>query len=183
MIKDIVPVLNRMLRDDVSIEEYSDDAFVYRLFYEIYQQVPYVSYFFSGIDEDDVEDLGEFELKDTEDKIIETTKCTVYQWKNNRILLGDNWIEFKGVIFSLDEQFPDVLSQCIVTSKKDSANLIFVSVSSRGGFVKKLLPVNEVDIDYDINYNEDFPYERIEELLTKGNSELLLFWGIPGSGN
>lgn len=182
MIKDIVPILNRMLRDDVSIEEYSDDAFVYRLFYEIYQQVPYVSYFFSGIDEDDVEDLGEFELKDTEDKIIETTKCTVYQWKNNRILLGDNWIEFKGVIFSLDEQFPDVLSQCIVTSKKDSANLIFVSVSSRGGFVKKLLPVNEVDIDYDINYNEDFPYERIEELLTKGNSELLLFWGIPGSG-
>lgn len=181
-VKDLISILNRMLKDDVSIEEYSDDAFIYRLFYEIYQQVPYVMYFFDGIDDEDEID-GEFDLKETYNNIINSTNCLVYPWKGNKLLIGDGWITFKGTIFNIKNEVPDELSECIELTKKDTANLIFVSVSSRGGFVKKLLPVNEYDVDFDINYNEDFPHERLQELISSDKSELILAFGHPGCGN
>lgn len=180
-VKDLISILNRMLKDDVSIEEYSDDAFTYRLFYEIYQQVPYVMYFFDGIDDEDEMD-GEFDLKETYNNIINSTNCLVYPWKGNKLLIGDGWMTFKGTIFNIKNEVPDELSECIELTKKDTANLIFVSVSSRGGFVKKLLPVNEYDVDFNINYNEDFPHERLQELISSDKSELILAFGHPGCG-
>lgn len=175
---------DELLKSDVSIEEYSDDAFCYRLFHKIHGTVPYVMYFFDGVDEDDEDDLkGEFDINKTIKQIEKNTKCEVYPWKGNKILIGENWIVFKGTIFNISPKRPDELSDCIVLTKKDTANLIFVSVNKNGHFVQRLLPVNEVDIDYDINYNEDFPHERIEEILTGDKSSLLLMFGSPGTGN
>ena len=102
-VKDLISILNWMLKDDVSIEEYSDDAFTYRLFYEIYQQVPYVMYFFDGIDDEDEID-GEFDLKETYNNIINSTNCLVYPWKGNKLLIGDGWMTFKGTIFNIKNE-------------------------------------------------------------------------------
>lgn len=39
------------------------------------------------------------------------------------------------------------------------------------------------NIDIDLNYNDDLPYEKITNLIeSEGNSELLLFYGDPGTG-
>lgn len=184
MKNDIKCYFNKLLNNDVSIEEYSDDAFMYRLFYEIHGTVPYVMYFFDGIDEDDNEELvnGEFDWKETSKLIKKIPGCKTYRWKGNTIYYTDDWICHKGTIFNISPDIPEELSNCIQITKKDTANLIFVSVSNKGQFIKRLLPVNELDIDYDINYNEDFPHEKIEEILTGDKSSLLLMFGIPGTG-
>lgn len=180
-IKNIQYHINKLLQDDVSIEEYADDAYLYRLFYEIYQQAPYVMYFFDGIDdEDDLE--GEFDWNETKENILKNTECTVYRWKGKEILFGDGWIVLGGVIFNITPDRPDELSDCIEITKKDTANLIFVSVNSRGGFIKKLLPVDEYDVDFDINYNKDFPHKRLTEIIKSKKSELVLAYGHPGCG-
>lgn len=185
MKNDIKYYFNKLLKNDVSIEEYSDDAFMYRLFYEIHGTVPHVMYFFDGIDEDDNEELvnGEFDWKETSKLIKKIPECETYKWKGNTIYYTDDWICHKGTIFNISPDIPEELSNCIQITKKDTANLIFVSVSNKGQFIKRLLPVNELDIDYDINYNEDFPHEKIEEILTGDKSSLLLMFGIPGTGN
>lgn len=175
---------DELLKNDVSIEEYSDDAFAYRLFFQIHKTVPYVMYFFTGVDEDDNEELlnGEFDWPKTAKNIKEKCECDIYSWKGNDMIIGKDWIVFKGTIFNIEPNIPDELSDCIVVTKQDTHNLIFVSVSSKGGFIRKLLPVKEVDIDYDINYNADFPHKRIEEILTGESSALILAYGVPGTG-
>lgn len=182
--------LNELLKEDVSIEEYADDAFTYRLFFKMFQKVPYVMYFFDKITDEDLEDEeepeeygGEFDYRATCKNIKKNVKCDIYTWKGNDMFIGENWIVFKGTIFCSAPKIPDCLSECIVVNKKDTANLIFVSVNSKGNFVKKLLPVKDVDIDYDLNYNEDFPHEKIEEIITADESGLILNFGIPGTGN
>lgn len=174
--------LNNLLKNDVSIEEYSDDAFLYRLFFEIHGQVPYVMYFFDGIDEDD-DISGEFDFPETAKKIKEIPGCKTYKWKGNEIYYTDNWIIFKGTIFNIEPTIQDELSNCIVLTKQETANLIFVSLSKQGQFVKRLLPVKELDVDYNINYNEDFPHKRLEEIIISDSSALILAYGIAGSGN
>lgn len=173
--------ISKLLKNDISIEEFSDDAFCYRLFFEIHGTAPYSMYFFDGIDEED-EIEGEFDILATTKAIEKNCDCEVYPWKGQKILIGENWIVHKGTIFNMTKDRPDELSQCIVLTKQETANLIFVSVSSKGNFLKKLLPVKELDIDYNINYNKDFPHERIEEILTGNDSALILGFGTPGTG-
>lgn len=175
-----------LLKKDISIEEYSDDAFTYRLFYEMHGTVPYVMYFLSDFKSDDMEDIeemeGVFDINKTMEAIEKNEDCIAYPWKGHKMLIGDKWIVFKGTIFNISPKLPEQLSKHLVITKEDKANLIFVSVSQKGQFIKRLMPINDVDIDYDINYNEDFPHEKIEELLTSDKSSLLLMFGIPGTG-
>ena len=183
----LISYMNKLLNEDIGIEEYSDDAYVYRLFYEIYGQVPYVMYFFEGITDEDMEDSeeeinGEFDLEKTTNNIKENVKCLSYKWKGNNILFGEDWILFKSVIFCLNSKLPDCLSEQIVLTKQDTANLIFVSVNKNGNIIKRLLTVDESEVDIETNYNDDFPMDRIEEILTADKSALLLMYGSPGTG-
>ena len=88
--------LNELLKEDVSIEEYADDAFTYRLFFKMFQKVPYVMYFFDKITDEDLEDEeepeeygGEFDYRATCKNIKKNVKCDIYTWKGNDMFIGE----------------------------------------------------------------------------------------------
>ena len=177
-IKDYLEIL--FLRD-VSIEEYSDDAFAYRLFFEIFKTVPYVSFIYTELDEK--QKMMDIDLEKTLKKIAEESKCDTYIWKNNDILLGKSWLIFKGTICSLEEEMPKIiLDNVVFKEEKKEANLIFVSISKQGDIIKKLLPISNVDVDVKSNYNDDFKYERLEEIALEDKSSLVLLYGEAGTG-
>ena len=48
--------------------------------------------------------------------------------------------------------------------------------------IKKLLPISNVDVDVKSNYNDDFKYERLEEIALEDKSSLVLLYGEAGTG-
>lgn len=175
------------------LEERGDDAYMYQLFFEIFDSLPYVDYFFSSNDDeekqydfdviDDDFKRDRFNYNKTLDKIIE--QCpdgVVYSYKGYRIFVSDTFLVFRGTIFHLEKGIPKVCIDSIVLNEDNSNNLIYISVDSRGSINRQLIPINECDVSLEDNYNDDCPYKKIEDSITNKNSSILLLYGIPGSG-
>jgi len=186
----VLSALNLLASNKCIMEEKGDDAFMTYLFYQLFGQVPYVDYFFDDIDEEEEdEDEDEFiperfSYKKTINKLIE--KCpdaVVYSWKGYRIVITDEFIVFRATIFHLHKERPQVCVDSIVLEKNDSANLIYVSVDSKGNIHKQLMPIKEAEVNIDENYNDDCPFTKIEEAVAKDSkSTILLLFGLPGTG-
>lgn len=74
-----------------------------------------------------------------------------------------------------------VKEEYIIYNNEDTRAMNYVTYSSRG-FTSKKLEVLKPNINISLNYNNDFPYERIKEILNSKESGLIILNGIPGSG-
>ncbi len=181
-----------LLNKEIIIEEKGDDAFLCYLFYQLYGCVPYVDYFFDeddsveeDEDDDEIEFIAErFSYKKTLDKLIENCpEGVVYAWKGYRFFFTDDFLVFRGTIFHKEKERPQVCVDSIVLDKNDTSNIIYVSVDSKGTMHKALLPIRDADVSIEENYNDDCPYEKIEESIQKDSkSSILLLFGLPGTG-
>ena len=185
----ILNVLNTLASKNVIIEEKGDDAFMYYIFFQLYGQVPYVDYFFDDDDEEEDDDDDDFipekfNYKKTINNLLE--KCPdaiVYSWKGYRAIFTDEFIVFRGTIFHLYKERPQVCIDSIVLEKNDRPNLIYISVDSKGIIHKQLVPIRDADVSIEDNYNDDCPYTKIEEAVEHDNkSTILLLFGLPGTG-
>jgi len=189
----VINAFEILLHQNHIIEERGDDAFMYRLFYQLFGRVPYANYFFDIDDDEDKEfdfenvekDLTQerFNYNKTLDAIIE--KCpegVVYEYKGYRIFITDDFIIFRGTIFHMSEKRPQVCIDSMVLDKSGACNLIYISVDSRGNINKQLIPIDECEVSIEDNYNDGCPYDKIKESVTKPESSILLLYGVPGSG-
>jgi hypothetical protein len=189
----VLKAIEVLLNKDCLLEEKGDDAYMYQLFYQLFGMLPYVDYFFDNNDDED----EEFDLDDIDDDLIQdkfnynktftaiANKCpdsVVYTYKGYRILITDDFILFRGTIFHKGKERPKVCVENIMLDKEDSCNLIYISVDSRGNINKQLIPINKCEVNIQENYNDDCPYNKIEEHLSKDESSIMLLYGIPGSG-
>ena len=178
--------LNKLIQDDVSLEEFSDDAFIHRLFVSLWKTVP--NTFLTvpdGLSFSEIRNkLNELDIEKTYDNIKENCVCFEYVHKFTRILISDYWIYADGVIRTVDKEVPKEILNNLVFDDTESAidNFIFVSINDKGNFVKKKLPVKEVNIDFSTNYNSDFPKDKIQEIIERDESGLLLLYGVAGTG-
>lgn len=178
----------------ITLESNNDDEYCYMLFHEIYGGVPNVMYFFDEItkeernsdenwDEDgEYHPKGKIDVDKTINNIINNYNCYVHVWKTYKLVVTEDFIVFRGTIFNKNLKKSKELISCIVEECPDQANLKFVSVDSRGNFNVKLMPINETEVDLQTNYNDDFPYEKIEEEIQGKDSSLILLHGKPGTG-
>lgn len=178
--------LNKLIQDDVSLEEFSDDAFIHRLFVSLWKTVP--NTFLTvpdGLSSSEVRNkLNELDIEKTYDNIKKNCICFEYVHKFTRILISDYWIYADGVIRTVDKEIPKEILNNLVFEETERAidNFIFVSINGKGNFVRKKLPVKEVNIDFSINYNSDFPKDKIQEIIERDESGLLLLYGAAGTG-
>lgn len=189
----VIAAIEILLHKNHIIEERGDDAFMYRLFYQLFGKVPYADYFFGMSDDEDKEfdfdsidrDLAEerFNYNKTLNNIID--KCpegVVYEYKGYRIFVTDDFLIFRGTIFHMSEKRPQVCIDSMVLDKSEACNLIYISVDSRGNINKQLIPIDECEVSIEDNYNDGCPYDKIKESVAKKESSILLLYGIPGSG-
>jgi len=178
--------LNKLLENDISLEEFSDDAFIHRLFVSLFKTVPNTFLTIDGdIPSTEVrEKLNELDIEKTYNKIKENCICFEYVHKFTKILISDYWIYSDAVIRTVDNEIPKEILDNLVF-EEDTTNIdnfIFVSINDKGSFIKKKLPVKDVDIDFNINYNSDFPKDKIQEVIESDESGLLLLYGDAGTG-
>lgn len=189
----VITAIEVLLHQNHIIEERGDDAFMYRLFYQLFGRVPYAHFFFDSLDDEDEEfdfdsitrDLAQekFNYNKTLDAII--AKCpdgVIYEYKGYRILVTDEFLIFRGTIFHLNQERPQVCTDSITLDKTEKCNLIYISVDSRGNINKQFIPINDCSVDIEANYNSDCPYDKINENISKKESSILLLYGVPGSG-
>ena len=185
----VLNVLNTLASKNIIIEEKGDDAFMYYIFFQLYGQIPYVDYFFDSDDEEEDDDDDDFipekfNYKKTINNLLE--KCPdaiVYSWKGYRAIFTDEFIVFRGTIFHLHKERPQVCLDSIVLEKNDKPNLIYISVDSKGVIHKQLVPIRDADVNIEENYNDDCPYTKIEEAVEHDSkSTILLLFGLPGTG-
>lgn len=178
--------LNKLIQDDVSLEEFSDDAFIHRLFVSLWKTVP--NTFLTvpdGLSSSEIRNkLNELDIEKTYDNIKNNCICFEYVHKFTRILISDYWIYADGVIRTIDKEIPKEILDNLIFEETERAidNFIFVSINDKGSFVKKKLPVKEVNIDFSTNYNSDFPKDKIQEIIERDESGLLLLYGTAGTG-
>ena len=178
--------LNKLIEDDISLEEFSDDAFIHRLFVSLFKTVPNTFLTITGdIATSEIrEKLNDLELEKTYNNIKKNCVCFEYIHKFTRILISDYWIYSDAVVRTIDNEIPKEILDNLVfeESNNEIDNFIFVSINDKGSFIKKKLPVKNVDIDFDINYNSDFPKDKIQKVLESDESGLLLLYGNAGTG-
>lgn len=178
--------LNKLIQDDISLEEFSDDAFIHRLFVSLFKTVP--NTFLTVEDDMSVmearEKLNNLDLEKTYYNIKNNCVCFEYRHKFTRILISDYWIYADAVVRTVDKEIPKEILDNLVFEEVNTnvENFIFVSINDKGNFVKKKLPVKDVEIDFNTNYNDDFPKDRIQEILERKESGLLLLYGAAGTG-
>lgn len=178
----------------ITLESHNDDEYCYLLFHEIFGGIPNVMYFFDEItkeekNSDDCWDedgayhpKGKIDVDKTTDNIINKFDCYVHVWKTYKLVVTDKFIVFRGTIFNTELKKSKELIECITEECSDVANLKFVSMDARGNFNVKLIPINESEVDIKTNYNDDFPYNQIEEQIKGKDSSLILLHGKPGTG-
>lgn len=178
--------LNKLIEDDISLEEFSDDAFIHRLFVSLFKTVPNTFLTVEG-------DISSLEIREKLDKIdVDKTYnnikknciCFEYIHKFTRMLISDYWIYSDAVVRTIDNEIPkEILDNIIYDDNTNEIdNFIFVSINDKGSFIKKKLPVKDVEIDFNINYNADFPKDKIQKVLESDESGLLLLYGNAGTG-
>ena len=178
--------LNKLIEDDVSLEEFSDDAFIHRLFVSLFKTVP--NTFLTIPDDVPIiearEKIGEIDIDKTYNNIKNNCLCFEYKHKFTQILISDYWIYSDAVIRTVDNEVPkEILDNVVyVDNKNEINNFIFVSINDKGNFIKKKLPVKDVEIDFDVNYNKDFPKDKIQKVIESDESGLLLLYGNAGTG-
>ena len=69
-----------------------------------------------------------------------------------------------------------------IPSKKRDEQTYFLAIDNGNHFNLEEFKFKKVEGEIDDNYNDDLPYKRINELLSTDDSELLLFYGEPGTG-
>lgn len=178
--------LNKLIEDDISLEEFSDDAFIHRLFVSIFKTVPNTFLTIKGdISSLDIRDkLNELDLESTYNNIKNNCVCFEYTHKFVKILISEDWIYSDAVIRTIDKEIPkEILDNLVFDEVEHNIdNFIFVSINDKGSFIKKKLPVKDVEIDFDTNYNADFPKDKIQKVLESDESGLLLLYGSAGTG-
>lgn len=195
--------LNSMLalaNRDITIENMGLGAYIYFLYIEMFKKVPYVMYFVtpSGCNED-FSDIDKFleqfgfkevkldkhegiDLKKTFSNIIKKFECFTYFYRDEKIIITENFIVANGVIYNSASSIQVDLKECIAKEIKDKANFKYVSIGSNGNYNVKLFPIKDVNVSIEDNYNDDIPYDTIEKYVQSKESSLLLLYGIPGTG-
>lgn len=187
----IIRAFEVLLNKECVIEEKGDDAFIYYLFYQLFGTIPYVDFFFDEPDEeeddDEVEDdflTEQFNYKKTLDKLIE--KCSdgvVYSWKGYRLLATDEFLVFRGTIFHKSKERPQVCVDSIVLDSNSTRKLIYISIDNKGTIHRQLMPIKDSEVIIEENYNDDCPYSKIEQVISKeSKSSIMLLYGLPGTG-
>ena len=181
-------------KESITIENTNDDAFCYALFIKIYGKVPHVMYFFDELtleekasdenwdEEGEYHPKGKINIDETTEKIIKNFECYVHVWKSYKFVVTNEFILFRGTIFNINEKKSQKIIDCIVDELGDKANLKFVSVDNNGRFNVNLMPIRQDEVDLKSNYNDDLPYDKIEEIIKAESSALVLLHGDPGTG-
>lgn len=80
-----------------------------------------------------------------------------------------------------NNQLPIWVEERLVFEEKKKNHYSYVIRSTRG-FDTKRMPIKEMKINVDENYNDDIPDAEIKKFLTSSNSGIVVLHGIPGTG-
>jgi SpoVK/Ycf46/Vps4 family AAA+-type ATPase len=58
----------------------------------------------------------------------------------------------------------------------------YIAIATKNGIYTKQHELKKMEIDVNKCYNDDIPYERVKEILSKDGKSLILFYGEPGTG-
>lgn len=99
-------------------------------------------------------------------------------------LITDEFIIFKGDRFGLGiiaEPTFDLLKYRNLFVKKEEIKecILYAYIDNYGDISTRKLEPKVYDKIY---YNSDFPMDRMKEIMSSDESELILFYGIPGGG-
>lgn len=81
------------------------------------------------------------------------------------------------------EKFPKALEDCVVKSTEEDVKYMQYVTSSGNGFSTMDMEVKKQECDIESNYNDDLPYNKVEEFINGDESGLIILFGIAGSGN
>lgn len=193
----ILEACEALIKEQLIIE---DDYFGYYLFYKLFNKIPYVDYFLDDEDEDeDPEDTlmmhsvfdpdedmfnETFNYRKTVNKLIKSCpNAVVYNYKSSKMVVTDEFIVFRGLIYHLNPEVPKICTDSVVIEKNGFGALIYVSIDSKGRINRNFMPIKEAEVNLEENYNDDLPYEKIEEAITAdAKSTIMLLFGAPGTG-
>lgn len=186
--------VDELLSSGIDIERPQYFKIMYACYVKMYKEVPHIidsSYDdeYRGLDPD-LGSQNEIDVVKTVKVISEKFKdqCVVIRSVDASVIIIDRGIltvdeaSISGVYYK--EFFPQELLNCIVyiESKEDIRYMNYVT-SSGSGFSTTRLEVRKQEVDVNINYNDDLPYETIINFINGKSSGIMIWHGTPGTGN
>jgi energy-coupling factor transporter ATP-binding protein EcfA2 len=98
---------------------------------------------------------------------------------------ADNLASYYDYIFTVDikKTFKIIKNWYEPVNNKEDAEFGITAINVSGGLYTSWFTYPYKDIDINLNYNDNLPYDKICNLIEKEKtSELLLFYGEPGTG-
>lgn len=119
-------------------------------------------------------------------KVLEG-KCFAIRAMDTEVIIGDHLIlgaDEDGIYAYYNQEFlPKEIMDCLVLDKKDEVRYMNYVTHNSNGFTTTELEVHKTECDLKLNYNDDLPYQQLEDFIKGEESGIVVLNGIPGSGN
>lgn len=100
---------------------------------------------------------------------------------NNVIFKYDNNHKLFTLFVPSREYFNTLSEKCIIYKDSDTKLIGYVT-KCQLGFKTVYLDVKKPEVDINLNYNDDFPYDKLVNIVKSEESGIIILFGIPGSG-
>lgn len=100
------------------------------------------------------------------------------------MVLGLNNEDGRVTFYFISEtgETPSWFEEQLVYKEEKSRDSYGYVVRGSHGFTTKELKINDIKVDIDLNYNDDFPDKEIKDFLNSDKSGVVIFHGEPGTG-
>lgn len=114
-------------------------------------------------------------------------KCFSIRAMDTEVIISDHLIlsaDEDGICAYYNHEFlPKEIIDCQVLAKKDEVRYMNYVTHNSNGFTTTEFEVHKTECDLKLNYNDDLPYQQLEDFIKGEESGIVVLNGIPGSGN
>ena len=97
---------------------------------------------------------------------------------NDEMIYMDRVLDL--TIISSEDKLPEWCKNCIIYD--DVPNTYFYVIRGTMGFDTRCLSAKDIELDTELNYNDDFPVDKLDKVLNQDGSALVILHGAPGTG-
>lgn len=159
-----------------------------RVFNKVYEKTGYgipINCSLPGIDSKvDIISLTSDELTKIFNNVTQIYKGIVRVGFEEKVVFTDQFIyTSRGNIICDIDEFPRIKDEIVKLFPKptDDIYINYVYLSGQNISIKKL-PINKIQDDISMNYNDDIPTESLIKTLKENKSSISILHGLPGSG-
>jgi hypothetical protein len=100
-----------------------------------------------------------------------------------KIVDGGKYMVVNGILSNLEPyRILEILEGTKKYNIKIDKSKFYIAIATKNGIYTKQHELKKMEIDVNKCYNDDIPYERVKEILSKDGKSLILFYGEPGTG-